>query len=92
VFVINGQVRTGADQVLACPLSRVINALREDNESPVLGRPFRGGFAGRRNPGLKTWAVLLDHFVVKGISCLASSFSPSGSHPIFPTPQAQQSR
>jgi hypothetical protein len=46
VFVINGQVRTGADQVLACPLSRVINALREDNGSPVLGRPFGAGLRG----------------------------------------------
>jgi hypothetical protein len=31
----------------------------------AVGRPFRAGLAAGGHPGLKPWAVLLDHFAVK---------------------------
>lgn len=38
---------------------------RRLSQMPPFGRHFQGGSDDCRVPGLKTWAVLFDHFMVK---------------------------
>jgi hypothetical protein len=44
-----------------------------------LGRHFQGASCSTRNPGLKPWAILSDHFMVKNRSDLNSSQHRSNS-------------
>ena len=38
---------------------------RRSSQIPPFGRHFQGDLDHRYVPGLKTWAVLFDHFMVK---------------------------